>query len=92
MAAGCAIQLPALLAIVLVLMRGRYSAHPVIFWSVIVLAVLAAWSWSLERSGKRAAASVRWSERTAMVAELLSNLVVVLSWIASIAGIIMAFV
>jgi uncharacterized membrane protein len=87
MAAGCAIQLPALLAIGLMLIRGRYSVHPLIFWLVIVLAVLATWSWSVERSGKRAK-----SERVAMVLELARNLAVASSWIASIVGIVMAFV
>jgi hypothetical protein len=86
----CAIQLPALLAVVLILMRGRYSAHPVVFWLVIVLAVLACWFWSVERRGKRASGTK--SERVSMVIELVGNLVVASSWIASIVGIIIAFV
>ncbi len=87
MAAGCAIQFPALLAVVLILIRGRYSAHPLIFWLVIVLAVLSTWSWSVERSGKRAK-----SERVAMVLELARNLAIASSWIVSIVGIVIAFV
>ena len=85
--AGCVIQFPALLAVVLILIRGRYSAHFLIFWLVIILAVLATWSWSVERSGKRAK-----SERVAMVLELARNLAVASSWIASVVGIVIAFV
>jgi uncharacterized membrane protein len=85
--AGCVIQFPALLAVVLILIRGRYSAHSLIFWLVIILAVLATWSWSVERSGKRAK-----SERVAMVLELARNLAVALSWIVSVVGIVIAFV
>ncbi len=85
--AGCVIQFPALLAVVLILIRGRYSAHSLIFWLVIILGVLATWSWSVERSGKRAK-----SERVAMVLELARNLAVASSWIASVVGIVIAFV
>ena len=85
--AGCVIRFPALLAVVLILIRGRYSAHSLIFWLVIILAVLATWSWSVERSGKRAK-----SERVAMVLELARNLAVASSWIASVVGIVIAFV
>jgi hypothetical protein len=81
------IRFPALLAVVLILIRGRYSAHSLIFWLVIILAVLATWSWSVERSGKRAK-----SERVAMVLELARNLAVASSWIASVVGIVIAFV
>ena len=90
-AAGCAIQLPALLAILLMLVRGRYSAHPVVFWSVVAIAVLASCYWSVERSGKRAVISAK-SERTGMVIELVGNLAVASSWIVSVVGIVMAFV
>jgi hypothetical protein len=69
-AAGCTtIQFPALSAVALILVRGRYPAHPLIFWLVIIFAVLATLSWSVERSGKRAK-----SERVAMVLELARNL------------------
>lgn len=85
--AGCVIQLPALLAVVLILIRGRYSTHSLIFWLVIIFAVLATWSWSVERSGKRAK-----SERVAMVLELARNLAVASSWIASVVGLVIAFV
>lgn len=85
--AGCAIQFPALLAVVFILVRGRYSAHSLIFWLVIILAVLATWSWSVERSGKRAK-----SERVAMVLELARNLAIASSWVASVVGIVIAFV
>jgi hypothetical protein len=87
----CAIQLPALLAIVLILIRGRYAAHPLIFWLVIVLAILASWFWSVERSGKRASVGTK-SERAAMVIELVGNLAVASSWIVSVVGIVAAFV
>jgi hypothetical protein len=86
----CGIQLPALLAIVLMLMRGRYSAHPFVFWLVVVLAILASWFWSVVRSGKRVSATK--SERVSMVIELAENLVIAASWIASIVGVVIAFV
>jgi hypothetical protein len=75
------------LAVVLILIRGRYPAHPLIFWLVIILAVLATWSWSVERSGKRAK-----SERAAMLLELARNLAVASSWVVSVVGIIRAFI
>ena len=79
-----AIQLPALLAVVLILIRGRYSAHPLIFWMLIVLPVLAISSWFFERSLK--------SGRLSMILELARILAVTSSWIISIVGVVMAFI
>ena len=87
-AAGCTtIQFPALLAVALILIRGRYPAHSLIFWLVIIFAVLATWSWSAMRRSNRAK-----SERAAMLIELARNLAVAGSWVMSILGIIRAFI
>jgi hypothetical protein len=88
----CAIQLPALLAIALLLCTGRFSAHPIVFGLVVVFAVLASWFWSAERSGKRGVINAAVGKRTAMVIELAGNLAVAGSWIMSVVGIVVALI
>jgi hypothetical protein len=86
----CAIQLPALLAIVLILIRGRYSTHPFIFWLVVILAIIASWFWSIVRAGEHISGTK--SERISMLIELAGNLCVAASWISSVVGMVIAFV
>ena len=83
----CLIQLPALLAIILIVTRGRYSTHPIAFWCVVIFALLACWCWSVTRKGQHHKAG----GNAPLVFELVTNSLAVASWISSTVGIVVSF-
>jgi hypothetical protein len=83
----CLIQLPAFLAIILILARGRYSAHPIAFWCVVIFGLLAAWSWSVTRTGKHHDAG----GNAPLVFEVVTSCLAIASVIASVVGIVVSF-
>ena len=82
------LQLPAILAVILILTRGRYSTHPVTFWCVVIFGLLACWLYSVQRSGRHRTGG---DTPFVFMFELLTGSLVVASWIFSILGIVVSF-
>lgn len=94
----CAIQLPAFVSVLLLLVRGRYHDHIFLFWFIIASSVLGSWLWSVVRTGRHVRPQDVGVEEGKMafaprsfLYEFASSTVAVISIVASLVGIVLSF-
>ena len=89
----CLLQLVGLVAVGTMLLTGSFREHLIIFWSLIVVDLLAMLFWDVIRRGWHIQyGKIKYSQRYGVVVEFLGSGLAVVALILAIIGIVLSFV